>query len=105
MSVRACPRGKQDDVNQKTNQILLFRQEGEKWLSNFMRGQALHEFLPPCILPWLQHSCYKMAAEVPAIRDMIEEDIPSWNRLYGASSFLEAPAGFLPVMLAMTAQL
>ena len=46
-----------------------------------------------------------MAAEVPAIRDMIEEDIPSWNRLYGASSFLEAPAGFLPVMLAMTAQL
>ena len=89
--------------SQKTNQILVFRQKGEKWLSEFMRDQALHEFLLPCILPWLQPSCCKMAAEVPAIRDMIEEDIPSWNRLYGASSFPEAPAGFLPVMLAMIA--
>ena len=44
-----------------------------------------------------------MAAEVPAIRDMIKEDIPSWNRLFGASSFPEAPAGFLPVMLAIIA--
>lgn len=44
-----------------------------------------------------------MAAEVPAIRDMVKEDIPSWNSLYGASSFPEAPVGFLPVMLAVIA--